>query len=255
MSSRCLRFFPDGTVHAFGTDEAPVDFWLTMAHRAYTVQPGTVHKDGAALSFTIATAAGPVDHAGRIDGCAIRLTRLDHSTGQSVEDVYDYAFVDWDEPAAPEAAPPAKPPGKALVAVPFERLRPASMIIIEAAQWYWQMAARIPIFLDGLDSDERRFNRAWFLKDEMRKSAAKALFVSSLRRQLFETFPLPDADELLRAAGSDSANPYTAALQALEASTVDERQMYRGPYPEAIGTVYIGAKGRFALTEQGWRRQ
>ena len=255
MTSRCLRFFADCTVHEFGANE-PFDFLFAVPSLPAAVQSGSVRRDGAALAFTVDTLSGAVEYAGRIDGSRLYLTRLNRATGETSEAMYEYCFVDWDPiPASRDPAALTKPRGKADVPVPFERLKPNSLIFADAAKWYWQMAARLPIFIDGLKGDKRRFERTWFLKNEMRNSAAKALFDSSLRRTLFETFPLPDIEDLLSALASDSPDFYTDALRALEASSADGRRSFSGPYPEAIGTMYVGVEGTFVMTEQGWRRR
>lgn len=105
---------------------------------------------------------------------------------------HEYAYDDWDAPPPPaRATPPNKPRGKAGVPLPFERARPVSMIVADATKWYLLVVARLSVFLEGVEGDVQRLERAWFLKSEMRQAAAKALFDPALKREFLEALPLP----------------------------------------------------------------
>lgn len=223
---RCLRFLADGRVQEFGTDLAPAELSDGMPHRAHELGHGVARKDGAQVMFTIESPTATEDCAGAIDGCKMRLTRVDRATGRETVADYEYWFVDWDAPPPVPAPPAAKARGKAAAPLPFERPRAVSMIIADAAKWYLLMVARLPVFLAGVEGDVQRFERAWFLKNEMRQAAVKALFDPALKRNFFEAMPLPTVDEMLRIAADGSANPHAEALRALTTITPAERRAF-----------------------------
>ena len=255
MTSRCLRFFPDGSVHAFGIDESSVNFQDVMPHRAHPFERGLARQAGADVSFTIESTEGTVDYVGRIDGSQIHSVRVDRATGRETAAAYEYDFVDWNaSPPSPAlATPPGKRRGKAAVPLPFEPPRQQSLTVVDATQWYLWMVARLPIFIDAVAGDEERFERAWLLKNEMRKAAAQALLVPELKSTLFEALPLPDATEVLRAVPDGSPNPHAGALRALTTITLAERRAF-GTDGEAVGSSYRGAEGVYVMTDQGWQR-
>ena len=249
VTLRCLRFFDDGSVHGFGTDEAPVDLPKLMPHRTHDIAQGTVRREGATLSFTLRS----VDYTGHIDGSTIAFTSVDRATGLETQAEYAYTFIDWNAPPPPAPATPAvptkKPRGKAAAPLPFERLRPESLRIADAAKWYLLMVPRLPLLVSDLPDDQQRFERAWFLKNEMRATAARSLYDPSLKGQLLAAMALPDASEMLR-----SMSP-ADALRALATVTPGERRAFPGTVGEAIGLTYHGRDGVFVMTEQGWQRQ
>jgi len=248
VTRRCLRFFEDGRVLGFGTDAAPVDLDQALSNAMRDGAHGVVRRDGDQVAFTLESAAGRTDYLGRIDGDQITFARLDHGTAQQVDADYDYRFVDWSNPAprAPEA--PAKPPrGKAAEPLPFERVQPDSLRIADAAKWYLLIVPRLPIFVDGIEGDEQRLRRAWFLKDEMRKTAVKALFDPKLGRMFLEAMPLPGLDTLV-------ADP-VQGLQALSTVTPAERGAFPGTLQECIGATMVGVGCMYVMTEHGWQKR
>ncbi len=244
MTRHCLRFLPDGRVLAYGA--AGRDFRDELAHPSRIVESGTFRKEGADVGFTLAGIAGPVDYAGRIDGSRIRFKRIDHSTGREDDINYEYAFVDWDAPPPP-VVPSAKPRGKAAEPLPFERVQPDSLTMADAAKWYLLMVARLPLFLDGVQGDDERFRRAWFLRNEMRAAAGKSLFDPNLKGRLFDELPLPDAAAML------AAHSTVEALRALVTVTPQERRAFLDGLWERVGATHEGVDGVYVMTEEGWQ--
>jgi hypothetical protein len=186
----------------------------------------------------------------------MRVTRVDHATGRETVADYEFGFVDWDAPRPAPATPPKKACAKAAAPLPFERPAPVSMRIADAAKWYLSLVERLPDCLGGIEGDPRRFERAWFLKNEMRQAAVKALFDPALKREFFEAMPLQAADEMLRAAAGEGSNPHAQALRALTTVTLAERRAFPGNVEEEIGATIPGGDGRiYVMTEQGWKRR
>ena len=254
VAQRCLRFFPDGRVLAFGTDEAPVDLDNALSQGTRDGAQGVVRRDGDRVEFSVESAAGATDYLGRIDGDRILCASRDRGTNQQVDADYVFTFVDWDNPAPRAPAPrPKTPRGMAAEPLPFERVRPDSLRIADAAKWYLLMVGRLPVFTDGIEGHEQRLRRAWFLKSEMRKAAVKALYDPALGREFLAAMPLPELDEMLQAAAGDA--PMADALRLLTTITPAERRAFPGTLQECIGATMVGADCMYVMTEQGWQRQ
>lgn len=266
VSSGCLRFFPDGTVHAFGTDVAPADFQALLPLETLEVARGLVHTEGGRVRLDFGAEAGGLACEGEIDGDKLSLVRRDPATGAETRDNYVYWSVDWayrppvesSDAADPAATPARKPRAKraAAPARPFVAPKPRTMTESEAAKWYLQMVGRLPGMLDGAASAADRLALAWQLKQDMRAVACKAQYDPKLEAEFLARLPLPGLQQLLASAavgsGPGEGAAEEAALRMLLAVTPAEVRAFPGTVGEAID-MQIDCNGQtFVMTEAGW---
>jgi hypothetical protein len=245
VASAFLRFFPDGTVHTFRTNEPPVVFLKRLPEKQAHVASGSFVKEGARLTFSCTGNEGHWRYEGHIDADKLHLGSVHTESGRRIEEVYCWAWTppDWDVTPAPKAIKPTAKKG----GLPFIPVKPRSMLISEAAKWYRQMLARLPLLLETTPADAR-LALAWETKRQLRETAARSLFDQALKKEFLATMPLPPLEELKALHGND-------ALQELFKITQAERWAFPGTLGEAIGLECWDGKETWVLTEQGWQRK
>jgi len=244
ITSACLRFFTDGTVHYFGTNESPVHFHTRLPGSTPTASRGAVKKDGAQLSFTVSGPNGTVDYKGHIDGDELHLQSQHREAAWHADGVYAWIYIDWDAPPKEPAARPQKRTGKKKE-LPFVPLNPKSVTIHDVKKWYVQMLARIPRMLVDIHGDLEKIARGWEIKGEIREAAAHALGDPALKREFLARLPMPSL-ESLQAMGP------TAALAALSSVTKADLRAFPGTLADFIGLEHWDGRDTWVMTESGW---
>lgn len=105
ISSSCLRFLSDGTVHYFGTNVAPVNFPKLRGEIDSKLARGVVNKDGAGITFSLAGGEHALDFEGHIDGDELHLRRTNRRTGERANEIYTWTYVDWNASVAGAPGP------------------------------------------------------------------------------------------------------------------------------------------------------
>lgn len=245
VTTACLRFFPDGRLHGFGTSDVPKELSAIPPELA----TGTVHQEGCRIAFSLSSAQGAVDYQGTINGDQLELERTALGAKPS-KATYSYIPLDWDRLPAQAAAP--QPPRKgnhAGLLAAFEIPRPRSLIVSDAAKWYLQLVARLPGLLDSAADEGTRLAQAWEFKHQARDAAVKALYDRTLKSEFLQKLPVPALDELLQASGGVPAE----ALRRLLDIPLAERRAFPGTIGESIGMTYWDGKNTHVMTEEGWK--
>lgn len=244
VSSGCLRFFSDGSVHYFGTNEAPVDFPKYLPRCKPKVVRGAVTKDGANVAFSLVDDAGTVDYRGKIDGDKLHLRALHRGTSQLADEEYLWTYFDWNAATDKSVGAGQKLGGRNKNALSFVPVQPQSMRIADVAKWYVQMVARLPRMLEGAQDDAENVARAWHTKSDIRDTAARALYDPTLKKEFLAKMPLPSLDEI---EGKEPA----VALQMLLTVTQAEARAFPGTVGASIGLEYWDGKKKWVMTEDG----
>jgi hypothetical protein len=248
MNRVYLRFFPDGTVHVFGTDEHPVDFLKRLPEGQEYIARGTFAKDGARLSFSCAGYEGHWSCEGHIDADQLHLRGVHAESGRRVENVprlfnaycllyLNEAYRNWEVMPVPQAVKPMAKKG----GLPFIPLRPQSMTFAGAEGWYRQMVMRLPLLLATTPEDSRLM-AAWETRRRLRDTAARALGDQGLKKEFLTVMPLPSLEEWKTRYGDN-------ALRELCKLSQEDIDRYIGPQ------CWDGNETWWVMTEQGWRRR
>jgi len=245
VSSACLRFFDDGSVHGFGTNEAPADFADRLPRLNRCDAQGSVIKTGGKIAFSLTGAMGTTDYNGEVDGTQLHLVSTHSATGKRIEETYHWTEVDWHAPLIEPVPLPARLLKKKQVPLPFTPVRPKSMRASEAAKWYLQMLCRLPMLIAQEEDEAKRATLAWQIKDQMRNTAAAAMYDPALKKEFFAKLPLPALEEIQSLSPAD-------AIGRLMTITKAEVRAFPGTVGEAIGLEYHLKGQVWVMTEAGW---